>query len=182
MQGLINEALNKIAGHPIETTGSGRTDTGVHAEQQFFHLNIEKQIEPNLLMHKLNTMLPRDIAIKNIYPVQGNQHARFALSKMLWLCHIQSDPHPFLPYWNTQNPSGEVATLLLYSFVEPGSASNEVFSLVIKRAGEEDITIKAYPHPKYSWILNSSLNQDAYFSEQGADLLPKIFKGQQELL
>ena len=39
IQAVLENALSKILRHPVEVTGSGRTDTGVHCEQQFFHVD-----------------------------------------------------------------------------------------------------------------------------------------------
>ncbi|WP_432328539.1 hypothetical protein ACRQ5D_05900 [Mucilaginibacter sp. P25] len=39
VQELLNKALSTILRQPIETTGCGRTDTGVHAKEFFAHFD-----------------------------------------------------------------------------------------------------------------------------------------------
>ena len=41
VQEVLNKALATIFRQPIETTGCGRTDTGVHAKEFFAHFDVE---------------------------------------------------------------------------------------------------------------------------------------------
>ena len=41
IQGKIESVLSTLAGHPVELTGSGRTDAGVHAKGQVANFHIE---------------------------------------------------------------------------------------------------------------------------------------------
>jgi len=77
VQQVVEEALSKLLRANIAIIGSGRTDTGVHCVQQFFHADIEAPFEPKELTHRLNAFLPKDIAIRNILPVKENAHARY---------------------------------------------------------------------------------------------------------
>ena len=75
--------------------GCGRTDAQVHASQFFFHLDVEKQWDFDLLF-RLNKKLPRDIAIFEIIPMQGNQHARFDATQRTYDYFIHTRKDPFL--------------------------------------------------------------------------------------
>ncbi len=77
VQQVVEEALSKLLREDISIVGSGRTDTGVHCIQQFFHADIEKVVNQNDLVHRLNAFLPKDIAIRNIFPVRDEAHARY---------------------------------------------------------------------------------------------------------
>jgi tRNA pseudouridine38-40 synthase len=77
VQEIVEEGLSKIFRTKIEIVGSGRTDTGVHCIQQFFHADIEKEFDEKTWLVKLNSILPRDIAIRTIKPVKENAHARY---------------------------------------------------------------------------------------------------------
>ena len=57
--------------------GAGRTDAGVHAKQMFAHFDGENVSNPELLLRKLNSFLPKDIAIFRIDEVNEDAHARF---------------------------------------------------------------------------------------------------------
>ena len=43
VQHFLNRALSLKTGRDIETVGSGRTDKGVHALQQYAHFDIDKK-------------------------------------------------------------------------------------------------------------------------------------------
>jgi len=77
VQQVVEDALSKLFREEISIVGSGRTDTGVHCVQQFFHADIKKEFKPVDLVHRLNAFLPKDIAIKNILPVKADAHARY---------------------------------------------------------------------------------------------------------
>ncbi len=69
--------MSKLFREEISIVGSGRTDTGVHCVQQFFHADIEKEVKLSDLVHRMNAFLPKDIAIRNICPVKDDAHARY---------------------------------------------------------------------------------------------------------
>ncbi len=77
VQEVVEGALSKIFRTKIEIVGSGRTDTGVHCVQQFFHADIEKEFDEKTWLVKINSLLPKDIAIRSIKPVKENAHARY---------------------------------------------------------------------------------------------------------
>ena len=82
VQEVLEKALSTILKGSIAVVGAGRTDTGVHASQMFAHFDFNTEIQPKDLTYKLNSYLPKDIAIHNIYEVKADAHARFdALSR-----------------------------------------------------------------------------------------------------
>ena len=82
VQGVIEGALRKMHGHPVNLTGSGRTDTGVHASGQAanFYTTI-KNIPPCRFVPALNALLPQDVRIIESTPADKNFHARFSARK-----------------------------------------------------------------------------------------------------
>ncbi len=95
VQAEINEALSKYCGAPVETVGSGRTDTGVHALQQFCHVDLIKPLDITTAIHKLNAILPPDIAVINIHNVPDDAHARFNAILRSYQYHISWNKDPF---------------------------------------------------------------------------------------
>ncbi len=77
VQQVIEEKLGALLSAKINITGSGRTDTGVHAKQQFFHADLHDQTDCSQLRYQLNAILPRDIAVHSIKPVIAEAHTRF---------------------------------------------------------------------------------------------------------
>lgn len=96
VQEEINNAFSKILRHPIETMGSGRTDTGVHASQQFLHFDTPAEIIKTDFLKRANAVLPKDIAIYDINPVKDTAHARFEAQWRSYEYHITLRKQPFL--------------------------------------------------------------------------------------
>lgn len=95
VQGVLEAALATALQQKIDTTGAGRTDTGVHALQFFAHFDVEKKIvDIENLIYKLNTILPADVAVRSIFKVAKKKHARFdALAReYTYYVNIKKDP------------------------------------------------------------------------------------------
>lgn len=61
----------------LTIVGSGRTDAGVHAKQQVFHVDVPDTTEIENLHFRLNGILSNDIVVNNIEAVPVKSHARF---------------------------------------------------------------------------------------------------------
>jgi tRNA pseudouridine38-40 synthase len=96
VQQVVEETLSKLLREKISIVGSGRTDTGVHCVQQFFHADIEKGIERQDLIVRLNSFLPKDIAIRDILPVKPDAHARYDARERGYEYHITTRKNPLL--------------------------------------------------------------------------------------
>lgn len=82
VQEVIEKALSTLLKETIVIVGAGRTDTGVHALQMFAHFDTNVHFKEKHLVYKLNSFLPKDIAIQDIFKVKADAHARFdALSR-----------------------------------------------------------------------------------------------------
>ena len=77
VQKKLNDAFSKILNTPILTVGAGRTDTGVHASQMFCHVDSDIELDTINYIFKLNSILPNDIVIHQIFKVKENAHVRF---------------------------------------------------------------------------------------------------------
>ncbi|MEO9965271.1 MAG: tRNA pseudouridine(38-40) synthase TruA [Reichenbachiella sp.] len=96
VQGILNEALSKILRTEISTIGSGRTDTGVHAQMQVVHLDHEEELNEERLSAKLNSLLPQDIAVNKIMPVNSEASARFDAISRAYTYKMHRHKNPFL--------------------------------------------------------------------------------------
>jgi len=81
--------------NPFTLTGSSRTDAGVHALQNFFHLDTAIPI-PQQRLYNLNAILPPDIVVKHIYPVKMDAHCRFDALSRTYRYYIYQSKSPFL--------------------------------------------------------------------------------------
>jgi tRNA pseudouridine38-40 synthase len=95
VQETLNVALSTILKTTIDIVGAGRTDTGVHAKQMFAHFDFDTKIDVPFLVHKLNSFLPKDIAIINLYKVHDTAHARFDATKRTYEYHIHTQKNVF---------------------------------------------------------------------------------------
>jgi tRNA pseudouridine38-40 synthase len=98
IQEHLEKAISTILNEPIRIHGSSRTDTGVHARQQYAHFDFgELNDSINDLKWKLNSFLPKDISVNDIHTVIDSSHSRFdAINrKYIYRVHLKKDPFAF---------------------------------------------------------------------------------------
>src|SRR6478735_11896525 len=95
IQSEVEKAMTILFRQPFSLTGSSRTDAGVHALQNFFHFDTDISIRHNQL-YNLNAILPTDIAVKGIYPVENQAHCRFDAISREYKYFIYKEKDPFL--------------------------------------------------------------------------------------
>lgn len=121
VQETLTKALSVVLNKKdIEIMGAGRTDTGVHASQMFAHFDYENEIDSKTIVHKLNSFLPKDIAVSDIILVQENAHARFDAKLRTYEYKINLTKNVFLDelswYYNKDlniEAMNKAATLLM---------------------------------------------------------------------
>lgn len=96
VQETLQSALSLLLRTPLEITGAGRTDTGVHASQMFAHFDYEGEIDVEKMLYRINSFLPRDIAVHDIFPVIPEAHARFDAKWRTYEYHINTTKEVFL--------------------------------------------------------------------------------------
>ena len=77
VQGVVEPALSKIANHPVRVFCSGRTDAGVHAQEQVIHFETQTTRTEGAWLFGGNANLPSDINFKWAKEVNDDFHARF---------------------------------------------------------------------------------------------------------
>lgn len=100
VQQELQQALSTLLKESIPVTGAGRTDTGVNAVRYIAHFDCRQPVpEPDVprLLYKLNAILPREIAVHEIFRVRDDAHARFdAVSRTYqYFIHTRKDPFRF---------------------------------------------------------------------------------------
>ncbi|HET8859959.1 tRNA pseudouridine(38-40) synthase TruA [Marivirga sp.] len=95
VQQKVEEVFSTILNHTVEIVGSGRTDSGVHATAQVFHVDFSNLVEAEQLIYKANKMLPHDIALKQVRKVQSEAHSRFDAFSRAYQYHITIEKNPF---------------------------------------------------------------------------------------
>lgn len=102
VQQRVNEALTTLLRTPTEVTGAGRTDAGVHAHTMVAHFDAPDSTDLSQLCHKLNRILPPDIAVKRIVKVRPEAHARFDATARTYHYYIYTCKNPFRLHYATR--------------------------------------------------------------------------------
>ena len=104
IQSLIQQALQTALRHPLNLTGSGRTDAGVHAQGQTAHFDTDLPFDPARLRLSLNALLPPDIRILLIEPAAPDFHARYSAQSKIYHYHLHLDriANPFTRLYRWQ--------------------------------------------------------------------------------
>ena len=95
VQETLEDALSKMLKTKIAIVGAGRTDAGVHASQMFAHFDYDEAFDIDTIIFRLNSFLPCDIAIHNIFEVQPKAHARFNATSRTYHYKISNHKNVF---------------------------------------------------------------------------------------
>lgn len=76
VQETIQDRLKKMTGEDASLIAAGRTDAGVHATGQVCNFMTESKIPAISIKKGLNTLLPRDIVVKDAIDVDEEFHSR----------------------------------------------------------------------------------------------------------
>lgn len=100
VQDCVEEAMRRILKRPCRVHAAGRTDAGVHALGQRFHVDVpeENRMDAASWVAALNANLPASIRVLHAQPVADDCHARFsALGKLYEYRICQAAVLP--PHW-----------------------------------------------------------------------------------
>ena len=96
VQQRLQEALSTLMRQPIEVVGAGRTDAGVHATGMVAHFEAPQPItDITKLLRNLNSYLPNDIALYDMYPLTPDAHARFDATARTYEYWVVRHKSPF---------------------------------------------------------------------------------------
>lgn len=93
IQGKLETALSRILDEPIEISGSGRTDAGVHARGQVANFHCSSTMPCDEILSQLRRYLPEDIGIISCKDASERFHARLNAHEKtyqyrLWYCDL----------------------------------------------------------------------------------------------
>lgn len=156
VQQVLEEKLSILLGKKTEVTGAGRTDAGVHARSMTAHFDCENISQSSSqLIHRLNSFLPKDISVQDIFPVTEQAHARFDATSRSYEYIITTRKNPFLTEyaWEISHLSLNVERM------------NAAAALLLHH---EDFTSFARLHADNK--TNICHVQQAYFEPRGAQI------------
>jgi tRNA pseudouridine38-40 synthase len=110
IQAEIEKAFEILQKERVILTASSRTDSGVHALQNFFHFDSNSLLHHNSnrekrtgdqgreeqFTYKMNAILPDDIVIKRLIPVKEGAHSRFDAISREYKYFVYRRKDPFL--------------------------------------------------------------------------------------
>ena len=94
IQGKLEQALSRILEEPIEVSGSGRTDAGVHALRQVLSFHCVSTMPCEEILIQLRRYLPEDIGIYSCKDASPRFHARLNAREKIYRYRI----------WNSELP------------------------------------------------------------------------------
>lgn len=98
VQGELQSAVSRLADQPVSVTGSGRTDTGVHAVGQVAAVDLPERWTADELRRALNATLPGDVWIEAARRVASDFHPRFDAVARTYRYQVGTDPLARSPF------------------------------------------------------------------------------------
>ena len=98
VQEVLENAFSVFFRFPVNLTGAGRTDSGVHALGYIAHFDSVKEIDSGdrqMIIYKINAILPHSVVLHDICQVKDNAHARFDAVKRSYKYFIHTSKDPF---------------------------------------------------------------------------------------
>lgn len=109
VQGVLEQALERLCGDAIPATGSGRTDAGVHARGQSVGVRVAEKWNEVELRRALNAVLPDDVWVAQAFEMKPEFHARYSASSRRYGYYIGTDDAAHSPFrrgweWAVRQP------------------------------------------------------------------------------
>lgn len=119
VQGVLEDALQRLCGEPVVTTGAGRTDAGVHAAGQVVHCDVPDGSRMGSDLDRaraaLDSLCGEDITIWRVRRAPASFDARFSATQRRYryrLCDAQAmDPLWRVRTWHVGPPALDVGAM-----------------------------------------------------------------------
>jgi tRNA pseudouridine38-40 synthase len=94
IQGKLETVLSRILDEPIEISGSGRTDAGVHARGQVANFHCNSDMPADQILQQLRKYLPEDIGVYSCKECSPRFHARLNALEKTYCYRIHNSETP----------------------------------------------------------------------------------------
>ena len=196
IQGKLETTLSRILGEPIEISGSGRTDAGVHARGQVANFHCESNMPTEEILTRLRQYLPEDIGIYSCKDCSQRFHARLNAKEKTYQYRIWNSEVPcvfdrrfvtIMPEKLDVEKMREAAAYLLGEHDFSAFCGNPKFkkstvryirSLDVTRVGEEvrlTVTGNGFLHNMVRIIVGTLVEVGR--GERSTDSIPDLFGG-----
>ena len=98
VQGVLEDAMERLCGTHIAVLGAGRTDAGVHALGQAAGVIVPPKWTPHVLRRALNAVLPRDVRVSAAHEMRSEFHARYSATARSYRYLVGTDEDAESPF------------------------------------------------------------------------------------
>lgn len=98
VQGELTRVLSLLEGSEVVVHGSGRTDSGVHAEGQVANARLQREFTPQKLRNAINGNLASDVRVLFVDSVPDEFHARYSAVRKTY-CYRVVHGQLVSPFW-----------------------------------------------------------------------------------
>jgi tRNA pseudouridine38-40 synthase len=98
VQGVVEQALERLCGGPIPVLGSGRTDAGVHARGQAVGMRLPERWDAARVRRALNAILPEDVWVAAAFEMRAEFHARYSATSRRYSYYVGTDEEARSPF------------------------------------------------------------------------------------
>ncbi|MEM9158870.1 MAG: tRNA pseudouridine(38-40) synthase TruA [Verrucomicrobiota bacterium] len=145
-QQMIEETLEGIFKSRVPIQGSGRTDTGVHAEEQVFHFDFDWEHGGEKMKKAIYSRLPKDIRVNYVEEVSDDFHSRFSAKAKRYRYQLfmgTADPFAWRYCWSVPervnlNTMKEAMSLLV--------GEHDFAALAANRGVDYESTVRTITH------------------------------------
>jgi len=142
VQGVLEEALGRVAGEPVTTTGAGRTDAGVHALGQVVSCDVPAGpfADPGHVRRALDRLCGPEVTVSMVAVVGRDFDARFSATRRRYAYRL-CDADAMLPLWRHDTWHAGPPRLAVDAMNRGAAAllGEHDFSSFCRRAGEEHL-------------------------------------------
>jgi tRNA pseudouridine38-40 synthase len=94
VMGVLTDAISLVVRAPVELTGAGRTDAGVHAWGQVVSGDLPDDTDLDALVRRLNKLCAPDVAVRSAAWTLAHFDARFSAMWRHYRYHVWNVPTP----------------------------------------------------------------------------------------
>jgi len=100
VQGVLEDAMERLCGTHISVLGAGRTDAGVHALGQAAGVHVPVRWTPAEMKRALNAVLPHDVRVAQSVSMHAGFHARYSALSRSYRYLVGTDEDADSPFRN----------------------------------------------------------------------------------
>ncbi len=94
VMGVLRDAIETVVRRPVEPTGAGRTDTGVHGWGQVVTLEVPAATDLDRFVRSLNGLCAPDVVVRRAEWAAPDFSARFSATARAYRYHVWNEPTP----------------------------------------------------------------------------------------